>query len=205
MCCSCQLVPSCSLQTLKHDKFGITRKFIIVAQISSQTCGIHNTRLPKFRKMQTKNKMAVIVVLFSVNIPKSIGYRAFWLVESLFVPSRAFEWVTDELCTTVLKFWSQWYGSLTFLGPGGPNFKVEPPFYVSVFLVWLVTSQPACPQNLFDTLLYGLCCKSTRWHYFFSYLSLLEAFFNAKIAFCAKNYYFVPFGCCKRPPWIYAC
>ena len=72
-----------------------------------------------FEKIQTKNKMAVIVVSFPENISKSIVNTAFWLVQSLFSSSRAFGWAYDELCTTTLKFWPWWWGSLTFWGPGG--------------------------------------------------------------------------------------
>ena len=42
-----------------------------------QICGIHNTQLPKcWKKIHTQNEMTATVVLLSVNIFKSIGYKA---------------------------------------------------------------------------------------------------------------------------------
>ena len=52
-------------------------------------------------KIQTKNKIAVIVDHFTVNILESIVNTAIWLVSSLFVPSETFEWACNELCTTI--------------------------------------------------------------------------------------------------------
>ena len=64
------------------------------------TWAIHNALLQIFWKIQTKNKAAVLVIPFPVNISKGIVNRAFWLIWSLFLSSRAFQWVYDELCTT---------------------------------------------------------------------------------------------------------
>ena len=61
---------------------------------------------------------------------------AFSFVCSLFVSPKVLEWVCDELCTTILRFWSYWWGVSDALGIGGPNVEVEPPFLASVFLAW---------------------------------------------------------------------
>ena len=84
LCSFCHLVPPCSLWTLKHDKFGKNRKFKIVTQSSPYALSksldeesgpvvLAILYFQKLGKIQTKNKMAVIVVLFSVNIFQSIG------------------------------------------------------------------------------------------------------------------------------------
>ena len=82
--------------------------------------------LAKFRKIKTKSRMLIVL---SVNIihrkkPKSsisisIGCKVFWVIYSLFVPSSAFELAYNELCTAILNFWPQWWGSLTFCGDPG--------------------------------------------------------------------------------------
>ena len=72
-------------------------------------------------------------------------------------------------------------GHRSFGGPGGPNFKVEPPFLVNVFLAWLVTSCHLVGQKrIFGTPLYMAYAAKTQECTIFYKLSLLEAFLTQK-------------------------
>ena len=100
--------PKRSAGPIERSKIQKCRTKLIVCSFESswrekQTWAIHNTLLPIFWKIQTKNKMAVIVVYYPVNISKSFINRAFRLIESLSVSSRAFRMSIDEVCTTILK------------------------------------------------------------------------------------------------------
>ena len=62
--------------------------------------------------------MALMIILYSVNIFKSIGNKSLWLIESLFALSKTFQWADDELRTTIWSFcpdagvndlfWARW-------------------------------------------------------------------------------------------------
>ena len=81
------------LYTVENSKLRKAHRMLIrqLWTREKQTCDIHNTPYQYFDKYSRKTKWSLLVVLFTVNIFKSIGNRAFRFVSSLFALPRAFE------------------------------------------------------------------------------------------------------------------
>ena len=166
----------------KKSKIRNCRTKLIVCSFETywrekQTCGIHNTLLPKFRKIQTKNKMAVIVVLFSVNRYfqkcwiKSIlpHLKSVCLVKS-FQMSNSIRWtLSDNVEVLTLMIW------VTDLlwARGDQISKLSRHFGTACFwrgwwpYTYLLTSLYAPKTCFWDTLIYDLRWKNTRLRDFF--------------------------------------
>ena len=67
---------------VKNSKLSYKAHHVLIQKLlkAKLICDIHNTLLPIFYQIRLKTKMTILVIVFTMNVFKSIGNRTFWFI-----------------------------------------------------------------------------------------------------------------------------